>query len=131
MKTLTSLLSIVTTALLFGCATAPRHHDYSGMPVTHIVVTVSCSAPDMKFSGTIVSDGSTEQLSGTGTTTYYATGHEFVCSFRKTGVAGRISISVSEAGESLGSSSTPEQFGGVRAELLRTSAVQHTVFTTF
>lgn len=131
MKTITSLLSIVTMALLFGCATAPRHRDYSGLAPTHIVVTVSCSEPDMKFTGTIVSDGSTEQLSGTGTITYYATGHELVCSFRKTGAAGRISISVSERGESLGSSSTSERFGGVRAELLRTPSAQHTVFTIF
>jgi hypothetical protein len=131
MKTIKSLLTIIATTLLFGCATTPRHGDFSGMPATDITVTVSCGDPGMTFTGTIVSDGHSEQLSGAGSATFHATGHEFVCSFRKTGVAGRISISVSEAGESLGSSSTTDEFGGVRAELLRTPSRRHTIFTTF
>ena len=52
MKTITPLLTVIAMALLFGCGTAPRHHDFSGTPTTDIVVTVSCSDPGMKFAGT-------------------------------------------------------------------------------
>lgn len=129
MKAITLLLALSLTSLLFGCSTASLHRDYSGIPATDIVVTVSCSDPKMGFAGTIVSDGQSQQLSGVGSGTFQATGHEFVCSFRKTDADGLISISVSEAGKVLGSSRTPDS--GVRAEVLRTPLAQHTVFTTF
>ena len=135
MKSITPRLILIAALVLSGCCSTtthqPRQRDYSGMPATDIVVTISCSEPSMAFTGTIVSDGHTEQLSGTGSGTFRASGHEFVCSFKKTGREGRISISVSEGDQSLGSSSTPKRFGGVRAELLRTPSAQHTLFTTF
>lgn len=134
MKSIIPLLPLIAALILSGCSTTthqPRQRDYSDIPVTDIVVTVSCSEPGMEFTGTIVSDGHTEHLSGTGSSTFRATGHEFVCSFKKTSSDGRISISVSEDGQPLGSSSTPKRFGGVRAELLRTPSALHTLFTSF
>jgi hypothetical protein len=130
MKTIPTLLALITAAAFTGCSTTPSQRDYSGMPATHIVATVSCSDPSMKFTGTIVSDGHSRQLSGIGSGTFRATGHEIICSFKKTGVDGQISISVSEADKQLGGSHTGSM-AGVRAEILRTPIEQHTVFTTF
>lgn len=131
MKNITLLLTLIAGAFLFGCGT-PTHRDFAGMPATAFAVTVSCSDASMRFEGTIISDGHSERLSGTGSGTFQATGHEIVCSFRKTSADGRISISVlEEAGKSLGSSTTAKPFGGVRAELLRTPSAEHTLFTTF
>jgi hypothetical protein len=96
-----------------------------------ITVSVSCSEPSMRFTGTIVSDGHSQELSGTGSGTYQASGHEIVCSFKKLDADGQISLAVSEAGKKLGDSSTPARFGGVRAELHRTWTRQSTSFTTF
>ena len=129
MKTIPTLLALIAAAAFAGCSTTPSHHAYSG-PTTDIVVTVTCSNPDTRFTGSIVTDGHAVQSGGTGHATFHATGHEFVCSFKKTDPAGRISISVSEAGKELGNSSTGEKFGGVRAEVLRTPMVQHDIFTT-
>ena len=96
-----------------------------------ITASVSCSEPSMRFTGTIVSDGHSQELSGTGSGTYQASGHEIVCSFKKLDADGQISLAVSEAGKKLGNSSTPARFGGVRAELHRTWTGQSTSFTTF
>ena len=127
MKLIITLLAF--TALLIGCGTNSTRQNYSGIPPTSIVVTVSCSDPNMGFSGTIVTDGRTNQLSGIGSGTFNVTGHEFVCSFKKEGANGLISISASEDGKVLGNSRTPHD--GVRAEFLRTPSAEHTVFTTF
>jgi hypothetical protein len=129
MKTVTFLFALIAATFLIGCSTTSQRHDYSGIPATDIVVTVSCSDLKMGFTGTIVSDGQSRQLSGVGSGTFHATGHEIVCSFKKTDADGLISVSVSEAGKVLGSSRTPHS--GVRAEILRTPSTQHTVFTTF
>jgi hypothetical protein len=99
--------------------------------MTKIAVIVTCSDPGMKFAGTIVTDGHSKRLSGIGTSTFHATGHEFVCSFKKTGADGLISVSVTEAGNNLGNAYTAGQFGGVRAEVVRTSAAPRNTFTTF
>ena len=131
MKSIRLFLTLVAVTVLLGCSTTPASRNFSGIPATEILVTISCSEPSMRFTGTIVSDGQSEQLSGTGSATFHATGHEIICSFKKADVDGRISISVSEAGKNLGSSSTPQHLGGVRAEILRTSSKQHTLFTTF
>ena len=130
-KTISSLLALAAATLLVGCSTTSPHRDFTGLPATDITVSLTCSEPSMTFTGTIVSDGQAEPLSGKGSGTFRATGHEFVCSFKKSEVEGRISISVSEDGKSLGSSSTSQRSGGVRAELLRTPSAQHTLFTTF
>jgi hypothetical protein len=98
---------------------------------TSITVSVSCSEPSMRFTGTIVSDGHSQELSGTGSGTYQASDHEIVCSFKKLDADGQISLAVSEAGKKLGDSSTPAKFGGVRAELHRARTRQSTSFTTF
>lgn len=99
------------------------------MPKTEIVVTVTCSNPSAKFTGTIVSDGQTVQLGGTGRGTFHAKGHELVCSFRKDGSDGAISISVSEADNHLGSSNIATKYGGVRAEIVRTAMEHHDTFS--
>jgi hypothetical protein len=129
MKTTLSLLTIVAAVVLTGCSTTTSHRDVSGMAKTEIVVTINCSNPNTTFTGTIVSDGHPVQLGGTGHGTFHAAGHECVCSFTKDGSDGRISISVSEAGKNLGSSSIGTRFGGVRAEIVRTAMEQHDTFT--
>jgi hypothetical protein len=131
MKATSQLVALIAAAILAGCTTTSPHHDYSGVPAAHFLVTVSCNKPGMKFTGTIVSDGHTENLAGSGTRTFHATGHEIVCSFKKTSPEGQISISVSEAGNDLGNSSTAKRFGGVRADIVRTSTAQNTIFTAF
>lgn len=129
MQTVTVLLALIAATCVVGCGTASHGRDYSGTPATDIAVTVSCSRPTMGFAGTIVSDGQSRQLSGVGSGTFHATGHEFLCSFQKTEADGVISISASQAGVPLGGVGTPR--GGVRAELLRTPWAQHTLFTSF
>jgi len=47
------------------------------------------------------------------------------------GAAGQISISVSEAGNNLGNAYTGHEFGGVRAEIVRTAAGPRQNLTTF
>jgi hypothetical protein len=131
MKTLLSFLTIIAAVLLTGCATTSPPHDYSGVPPTEIVATVSCSDPSIPFTGTIIADGHTKHYSGTGSGTFHATGHEFVCSFKKTGKDGQISISVSEKGENKGNAYTSIQFGGVRAEFVRNRHEYHDTFSTF
>ena len=131
MKTPSSLLSLVILALLAGCATTSPQRDLSGMPPINIVTTVSCSDPAIKFTGTIVSDGHTRNYSGTGSGTFHATGHDIICSFKKTGTAGRISIAASTSDKGQGNSTTDRKFGGVRAEFLRAPKEQHDIFTTF
>ena len=130
MKTLPTLLALIAAAVLTSCRTTSSQRAYSG-PTTDIVVTVTCSNPDTRFIGSIVTDGHAVQSGGTGHATFHATGHEFVCSFKKTDPAGRILISVSEAGKELGSSSTGEKFGGVRAEFARSLVARSDVFTTY
>ena len=130
MKTIPSLLAVIAATILVGCSTTSSQHAYSG-PTTDIVVTVTCSNPDTRFTGSIVTDGHAVQSGGTGHATFHATGHEFVCSFKKTDPDGRISISVSEAGKELGNSSTGEKFGGVRAEFVRSLLARSDVFTTY
>ena len=131
MKTIASLLAVIAATILVGCSTTSPHRDFTGLPATDITVSVTCSDPSMRFTGTIVSDGHPVQLGGTGHGTFSATGHEFVCSFKKTVADGQISISVSEAGKTIGSSDNGCKFGGVRAEVLRTPMEQHDIFTTF
>jgi hypothetical protein len=130
-KATITLFALLAVILLLGCRAPAPHRGYSGLPATDIVVTVTCSEPGIGFAGTIVCDGRSEALSGTGRGTFGVTGHEFVCCFHKTGDGGRISISVAEAGQELGNSWTPKRSGGVRAELLRTPTAQHTIFTTY
>ena len=130
MKNIPTLLALIAAAVLTGCSTTPSQHAYSG-PTTDIVVTVTCSNPDTRFTGSIVTDGHAVQSGGTGHATFHATGHEFVCSFKKTDPDGRISISVSEAGKEFGNSSTGEKFGGVRAEIVRSLLARSDVFTTY
>src|SRR5262249_47037397 len=131
MKTNLSLCAAITAAAIFtGCGTMQSHH-VSGSPAAKIDVTVSCSNPGTKFEGTIVSDGHSTSFKGSGCRTFHAAGHELICSFKKTGAVGQISISVSEAGNNLGNAYTGHEFGGVRAEIVRTAAAQCQTFTTF
>ena len=129
-KSIPSVLFILTATWLSGCSTIHPHHDYSGIPATNIVVTITCSEPKTRFDGTIVCDGVSQLLSGVGSGSFSVSGHEFFCSFRKLDTPGSIAISVSEAGHSLGNSSTEAPSGGVRAEIFRTPLQYHTLFTT-
>ena len=130
MKTTTPII-IVLSATLFGCSTPSPWREFAGRPPTEIIVTVRCSDSNTRFAGSIVSDGRGKRLSGTGNGSFHATGNNLVCSFRKLDPSGSITISVSEAGESLGNSSTDTAAGGVRAEVLRLGIGGHTIFTTF
>ena len=131
LKTIITLPAVITLIALAGCHTPSPQHDSSGLPARDITVSLSCSEPGMKFKGTIVTDGHSKKLSGKGSGMYHAGGQKIVCSFQKLDADGRITLVVSEAGRKLGKSSTPDMFGGVRAELLRTPNEQHDVFTTF
>lgn len=114
---------------LNGCAT-PEPKTYTG-PTRDIIVNVTCSDPHARFYGMIMSDGEVERFVGIGHGEFPAHGHEFVCSFQKSDEAGKISVSISEAGKNLGDSSTGSPTGGVRAEMLQTAEQQHTLFSTF
>jgi hypothetical protein len=131
MKITASRFAIAAIVLLAGCSTTSSHRDTAGAAKTDIVVTVTCSNPNTKFTGTIVSDGRSVQLGGTGHGTFHASGHELVCSFKKDDSKGGISISVSEAGRNLGNSTIATKFGGVRAEIVRTAKEQHDTFTAY
>jgi hypothetical protein len=132
MKASLSLFSaIAAAAIVMGCGTTQSHHDLSGSPTAKIDVTVTCSNPATKFEGTIVSDGHSRPFKGAGSRTFHATGHELICSFKKTGAEGQISVSVSESGNDLGNAYTGQEFGGVRAEIVRTAAQQHQTLGTF
>ena len=123
------VLILFAASALFGCSTT--RPDYSGTPATDIVVTISCSEPNARFDGTVVTDGVSQHLSGNGTGTYKISGHKFICKFEKFDAPGSITISIFEAGHTIGNSSTTRPSGGVRAEIFRTPLQYHTIFTTF
>lgn len=131
MKVITFLSALIAVAFLAGCSTTSHRRDFSGIPATDFTLCVTCGEPSIRYTGTIVSDGHSELVSGKGNGTYYISAHKIACSFKKTDADGRISLAVSEAGKTQGSSSTISRFGGVRAEVLRTPSEQHDVFTTF
>jgi hypothetical protein len=123
MKTVSSLLALLATTILIGCSATSSHRDSTGLHATDITVSVTCSEPSMRFTGKIISDGHTEQLSGAGSGTFHARGQEFVCSFKKTDADGQISFTVSVTGKKLGDISTSEKYGEI------TARVQHDRFT--
>ena len=132
MKAMALLPAVIVTTIFAGCGTTSSHRDYSDMPATDLMVTVTCSNPNTRFAGSIVTDGHSVPSVGTGHGTLHTAGHEFVCSFHKTDPDGQISISVSEAGKVLGGSTNAgHTLGGVRAEFLRTPLERHDIFTTF
>jgi hypothetical protein len=130
MKNIHTLILLLAATLFLGCSATSPHNSGSSLPVSHITLTVSCSDPKTAFTGTIVCDGHTKQVSGKGGGTFHLTGYEIVASFKKTGADGRISLEGSESGVKLGSSSTDQNFGGVRAVFQRTPSVQQS-FSTF
>jgi hypothetical protein len=130
MKNIHLLTVLLAAALFLGCRATPPHDSGSSLPVSHITLTVSCSDAKMGFTGTIVRDGHTKQVSGTGSGTFHVTGYEIVASFKKTCADGRISLEGSEAGVKLGNSTTDQNFGGVRAVFQRTPSVLQS-FSTF
>jgi hypothetical protein len=88
MKTPTSILALIAGVVLIGCSTTSSH------PTSGVVAAVSCSDPSMRFTGTIVSDGHSKQVSGIGSRTFIITGQEATFSFQKKGADGRISLVV-------------------------------------
>ena len=119
---------------IVGCRTASTtvasKRDFTGLPSTDFTVSVS-GTPGLKFTGTLVTDGATREVSGIVPATYQVSTHELVCSFKKTGAKGHIALRVSEGDRDLGSSSNRRRIGGVRAEILRTPSARSTVFTGF
>ena len=87
--------------------------------------------PGLIFTGKLVTDGATREVSGTVPATYQVSAHELVCSFKKTEALGNIALKVSEGDKDLGSSNSRTRYGGVRAEILRAPSARSTVFTGF
>ncbi len=112
MKIILLLLILMAATFFAGCA-APSAHGTSG-----VVATVSCSDPSMRFTGTIVSDGHAKQVSGTGSRSFHLTGHELDFSFKKAVPDGRISLTVTKAGQCVATATTDSRFGGVRGHVL-------------
>src|ERR1019366_1303705 len=106
----TSLLILTAATFFVGCSTTSAHRT-SG-----VVATVSCSDPHMRFTGTIVSDGHTKQVSGTGSRTFHLTGHELAFSFQREVPAGQISLAVTKAGQCVASATAGSQQSGVRGQ---------------
>lgn len=132
MKTTPSLLAVITVTIFVGCSTTSRHRDFSGIPATDFTVSVTCGEPSLGFTGTIVSDGHTEHLSGIGKGIFHTSGHEITCAFKKSEPRGRISLSISKTGgDHIGDAITDETNGGVRAELLYAPDQRRTLFTSF
>ncbi len=131
MRTTTLLLALIAAAIFAGCSTTSSHHDFTGIPAADFTVAVTCGEPSTRFSGTIVSDGKTEHLSGTGRSTFQVSGHEIVCAFKKVDAVGRIHMKITKAGGLVGEATNDEKFGGVRAELLYAPDQRYTLFTSF
>ncbi len=88
--------------------------------------------PGLKFTGTLVFDGVSTNLSGVVPAVYQVNGRSVKCSFKKAETEGRLSLEVSEHGRVLGSSATSSPFAGVLAEIRDYGfAYQKTMFTTF
>jgi len=135
MKFIQTFFAAITFLALAGCRTAPTSHaskhDFSGIPATIFTVSVSGTA-GLRFTGRMVADGQAQEVSGAVPAQYEVTGHELICSFKKTDAEGSIVLAVSEPnGGVQGRCNTPAPFGGVRAEILRTPSRQHALFTTF
>jgi hypothetical protein len=119
---------------LAGCQTPPPPlpaAKFQGIPAKNFTVTVTCSDPTTRFMGGITADGETDHLVGMNCGTYQTSGHEILCEFRKTDSAGRLTITISSEGKSLGSSTTDAKSGGVRADLFFVPPQERTSFTTF
>ena len=112
MKLIPALLSIIAATFFAGCTTSSTHRT-SG-----VTATVSCSDPSMRFTGTLVSDGHTNQVSATGSHTFHLAGQELDFSFKKAASHGRISLTVTNAGQCVATATTDRQFGGVRGHVL-------------
>ena len=135
MRFIQTFFAAITLLALAGCRTAPTshasQHDFSGIPATLFTVSVSGTA-GLRFTGSMIADGQTQEVSGTVPAQYDVAAHELICSFKKTDGEGSIALAVSEpTGGVQGRCNTPKPFGGVRAEILRTPSRQHTLFTTF
>lgn len=131
------MLAAFVAVALVGCQTAPNHapskRDLTGFPATDFVVTVACSFPEMAFTGTIITDGDEQQVSGVGDGTYQISARHLVCSFRKGDADGFLKLTVSEpaVGQSSSSTSAGKHSLGARADVLRTPTAKHTIVTTF
>jgi hypothetical protein len=130
-KIATRFGGVLAVAAFAGCATENSVQKYSGISPKEVTVTVTCSDPNTRFGGTIITDGQAEHWIGIGSATFHASGHNIMCQFRKTADAGRLSLAVSRAGVPLGDSSTDDKFGGVRAELVSASPQESVLFTTY
>ena len=111
MKTILSLVIIIVATWFAGCGTAPEHGT------SDVAAIVSCSNPGMRFRGTIVADGHTKQVSGTGGRTFYLTGNELAFSFKKEVSEGSISLTVAKAGQCVASATAGSHLSGVRGHM--------------
>ena len=135
MRIIHTFVTAITLLALAGCRTAPTSHaskhDFSGIPATIFTISISGTA-GLRFTGSMVADGQAQEVTGTVPAQYEVAAHELICSFKKTDAEGSIALAVSEHnGGVQGRCNTPEPFGGVRAEILRTPSRKHTLFTTF
>jgi hypothetical protein len=72
----------------------------------------------MRFTGTIVSDGHSRQVSGIGSRTFDITGQEATFTFKKTAADGKISIVVTKMGQCVCTATADSKSGGVRGNVL-------------
>ncbi len=86
----------------------------------------------LRFTGTMVLDGVSTNLSGIVPATYLVNGRNLRLSFKKTEAAGQLSLAISARGKTLGSSTTSSPFAGVLSEIRDYGLTfQKTMFTTF
>ena len=134
MKTTASIFFLAAALALAGCKTEPPPTvaaKYTGIPSKNLTVVVTCSDPTTRFMGCITTDGGADHLIGMSSGTYQTSGHEITIEFKKTDKPGILKLAVSSEGKSLGTCTTAENLGGVRAELLFAPPQEHALFTTF
>lgn len=121
LKTIHTLSFLLVASLLLGCKSTP-HNSTAGSKVTFVV---SCSEPTIAFMGTIVCDGRTNRVSGTGGGTFRAVGYDIVASFKKSEVEGKMSVQASDLAGNSNTATTDKPSGGVRSEFHGQPVSQH------
>ncbi len=124
MKTTRRLSLLLAATLFLGCKSTPPQNKAPDS-ASKVTFLVSCSEPTMGFTGTIVCDGRTNKVSGTGGGTFRATGYDIVGLFKKSGATGRMSVEASDLAGNSNTASTDKPSGGIRSEFHGQPVSQH------
>jgi hypothetical protein len=123
MKAIHAVSSLLVATVFFGCkSTPPQSNSTAGSKVTFVVL---CSEPSMSFEGTLVCDGRTNRVSGRGAGTFQAGGYDIVALFRKSDVAGSMSVNASDAAGNSNTATTATPAGWVRSEFHGQPVARH------